>query len=262
MKAGNSGPAPLTRGQLIGMPFGAALVGGATAGFFSKMLSPTSTLALAAVLSITLGGLTGWVAYRSDFAARHGLVGSALMLCLLGALLAGSAVMTVSMAGAPQLASLGIVSAALTLGSTFVVAAVRQYRQLDREGPQGPWPRANLNLAAGTLRDGALVAATSGGSTLAPGLVLALGVNIPLMYRGFGVADAQAMPWVLALLALASAWACTSFIGPMAGKAWYLLQIEKQTGRRFEHEHYGALQALRRGLWLSRWLMSNGPESH
>jgi hypothetical protein len=56
-------------------------------------------------------------------------------------------------------------------------------------------------------------------------------------------------------LALSSVWVCARNVGPMAARGWFVLQLERHHGRRVVHEQLEELQVLRRGFWLSRWLM-------
>lgn len=248
---------PLTRAQLVGLPFWGGIIGIMLAGFFAKLLGRHGTIALALVLGVTMAALGGWIAYRSDFAARHGLVGAVLMLLLLTPLLAGSAVMTVSLAGASELTGLAIVTSMLTIALAFGLAMGLQWRRLAAEGNDGPWARTNVDPDAGRMRASALVRAPDDASPWSPWLVAALAANGPLIYRSWGFGDAQFMPAVLAVLAATSVWICVGFVGPMAGKACFLLRLERHTQRRLVHEHYEELQALRHDFWLSRLLMSH-----
>ena len=161
---------PLTRSQLVGAPFWAGLIGLMLAGFFFKLLGHEGTLALALLLGTTMATMAGWIAYRSDFAARHGLVGAALMLLLLTPLLAGSATMTVSMAGAAELSALAIVTSLVTIACAFAVALLRQCRRLAREGFDGAWARTHVDPDAARLRATALVPARDDASPWSPWL--------------------------------------------------------------------------------------------
>jgi|JI10StandDraft_1071094.scaffolds.fasta_scaffold71036_3 hypothetical protein len=250
-----SSAAPLTRSQLIGLPFWAALLGAMSAGFFFRLLGPTLAAALALLLASTMGTLAAWIAYRSDFAARHGLVGTALMSLLLASLLAGSAVLTVSMLGAPSLASWAVGSCIATTLLSLAGGAWRRWTVLRGEGFDGPWVQAHVDNAAGRLRAGALTAVARDAGRGAFWAVAALAVNVPLFYRSLSISDAQAMPWVLLLLAGTTIWIGLRWIGPMGATSLFLLQLEAASGRRLRHEQDEALQALRRSFVISRWCM-------
>jgi hypothetical protein len=240
------------------MPLWAGLLGAGMAGFFIKWLGRDATLLLAVLLGTAMAGVAGWIAYRSDFAGRQGIAGAALMLLLLVPLVSGAAVMTVSLAGLPQLSLLAVGTCSLSLAIAFVAGLRRQWLTLQREGFDGAWARTNVDPAAARLRASALRGTGADavpGSPWSPWLAAALAANGPLLYRTWGASDAQAMPFVLAALALISVWVCARNVGPMAARGWFVLQLERHHGRRIVHEHHEELQALRCGFWLSRWLM-------
>jgi hypothetical protein len=204
---------------------------------------------------VALTSLAGWVAYRSDFGGRQGIAGAALAVLVLGPLVSGVAVMTVSMAGQPQLALLATGTCSISLVMSLVAGLRRQGLTLQREGFDGAWARTNVDPDAARLRASALLGTDPHAAPPYPWLALALGVNGPLLYRAWGASDAQVMPFVLAALALTSVWVFVRNVGPLAARGRFVLQLERHHGRRIVHEHYEELQALRRSFWLSRWLM-------
>ena len=237
------------------MPLWGGLLGAGMAGFFFKWLGSDATLVLAVTLGTAMACLSGWIVYRSDFGGRHGIAGAALLLLLLVPLVSGAAVMTLSLAGAPQLSSLAVGTTLLSLTLAFVAGLRRQWSTLQREGFDGAWARTNVDPDAARLRASALLGSHPDAASPSPWLVAALAANGPLLYRSWGVSDARAMPFVLAVLALTAVWVCVRNLGPMAARGCFVLQLERRLGRRILHEHHEELQAMRRSFWLSRLLM-------
>jgi len=250
---------PLTRSQLIFLPLCGCLTGVMNSFLLWKYLSPGGVALLALCLSSVMLGLAGWVAYRSDFATRHGLMGPLLMLLLLVPMAAGGAVLTLNMAGA--LAWRGW--AALLVGGSlllvFAGAVVRQWRLLQQQGLDGPWVHEHVDPVSGRLRADALMPGSAGRTQWSPVWVAALAANIPLIYHSWGVSDLQAMPIVMVVMLLTGMWICAGYSGPTFGKALFLLRWERHAGRTLVHEHWEDLQVLRRSFWLSRWLMVKEP---
>jgi hypothetical protein len=198
--------------------------------------------------------LAEWIAYRSDFGGRQGIAGAALLL-LLAPLMSGASVLALLLSGLPQLSWLAVGTCFLSLAIAFVASLRRRWLTLRREGFDGAWACTNLDPDVARLRATALLGTDMAAAPTSPWLVAALAANGPLLYRAWGASDAQAMPFVLAVLALTSVWVCTRNVGPMAARGWFVLQLERHHGRRIVHEHHEELQALRRSFWLSRWLM-------
>ncbi len=252
----SSGFVPLTRPQLIHAPWSGGLTGVICGCLFFKYLSNDGVVLLALCLSGLLLVSAGWVAYRSDFATRHGLVAPLLMLLLLLVpLTAGCAVLTLSMAGALTWRGWAVVSVGGSLLLVFVGAMVHQWRALQEQGLDGPWVGEHVDPVSGRLRADALMSSNGNQKPWHPVWVAALACNIPLLYHSWGVSDTQAMPVILLVLLLTDIWLCARHLGPAVGKALFLLAWERRAGRTLVHESWEDLQALRRSFWLSRWLM-------
>ena len=251
--------APLTRSQLIFVPWCGGLSGVISSCFYLKYLSNDTVVLLALCLGSLMLVLAGWIAYRSDFATRHGLVAPLLMLLLLVPLTAGHAVLMLNMAGALAWRGWAVLSVGGSLLLVFAGAGVRQWRQLQRQGLDGPWVREHVDPVSGRLRATALLRGSGGQTQWSPWLIGAVACNIPLLYHSWGVSDLQAMPVVVLVLLGTGVWICAGHSGPAAGKAVFLLGWERRAGQTLVHEGWDDLQALRRSYWLSRWLMVKEP---
>ena len=253
--------APLTRSQVIFVPWCGGLMGVISSCFYLRYLSNDTVVLMALCLGSLMLILAGWVAYRSDFATRHGLVAPLLMLLLLVPLTAGMAVLTLNMAGALIWRGWAVVSVGGSLLLVFAGAVIRQWRLLQPQGLDGPWVREHVDPVSGRLRADALMPGSGGRTQWSPVWVAALAANIPLIYHSWGVSDLQAMPIVMVGMLLTGMWICAGYSGPTFGKALFLLRWERHAGRRLVHEGWEDLQALRRSFWLSRWLMLQGGDS-
>jgi hypothetical protein len=251
---------PLRRGQLLSLPLSALATGPLLGLFYVRLLGWPTVLALGAAMSVVMVSLAGWIACRSDFGGRQGIAGAALMLLFLVPLMSGATVMTLSLAGLPQLSWLAVGTCSLSLAMAFVAGFRRQWLPLRNEGFDGAWACTNVDPEAGRLRASALLDNTPGAVPTSPWLIAALAANGPLLYRAWGATDAQAMPFVLAVLVLTSVWIFVRKVGPTAARGWFVLQLERHHGKRILHEHHEELQALRRSFWLSRWLMQQQKE--
>jgi len=263
-RAVRSSRSPLTRAQLIALPLYGGLFAAISTLGFSKLLSHEALLILMMALVSAQTGLAAWMAYRSDYATRHGLVAPAFGLLCAVPLVAGLAVVALGMAGIPELAALAIVSISGSMLLAVAWALWSQLRRLVRAGSDGPWVRDHVDADAGRIRADTLVHTPGDAAFRKPWLAVAFGVNLPLIYQSWGITNNQVMPVILVAMLAGSVWFCASVIGPMAGKAMYLRQLERRSGRRLFHEGYDDLQALRRGFWLSRLLMVDavgGPAS-
>ena len=223
--------------------------------FCLRALGVRDAMMLGAASSIVLAIATGWMAYRSGFAARHAVVGTALFILMMEILLLGTTALAVDLAGRSTAAwpALAVVAATAALPLLWTAFCVRA--RLRAEGDDGPWVRSNLDPAAGAMRASALVAHAGDGTWMPGWLVGAVAVNSVALLRSTGASEFRLLSVGVALLAVATVWAGVGQVGPMLGKALFILGLERKTGLRYRHEHWPAIQVVRRSFWLSRLLM-------
>ena len=111
------------------LPWAGGLVGVINSLGFWKYLSPSSVVLLAACLGGLMLVLAAWLAYRSEFATRYGLVAPVLMWLLFGPMTTSIAVLMLSMGGDLAWRGWTVVSVGGSLLLTFMVAAVQQWRR-------------------------------------------------------------------------------------------------------------------------------------
>lgn len=248
----------LQPGQLLAGPASALLMGWLTSLFYTQALGWPLALSVGAVLALLMGSLAAWMAWRSDFAARHLVVGLALYLLLMGPFAGGANLLLVHLAGRPELSGwawlMGVAVAVVpVVGPAWLVR-----QRLNAAGDEGPWVRENVDRRRGLIGPGALGASPGLRPPTSAWLVGALAVNVPLLWRMQGGKDSGLMAIAMALLVVGLVWAGVAQAGPALGKALFLLDLERRTGQRLRHPEWKQLQDLRRSHWLARWFMREG----
>lgn len=252
----------LQRGQLLAGPASGLAMGLLTSLFYTRALGWPLALSAGALLGALLAGVFGWMAYRSDFAARHLFVGLTMYPLMMGLFAGGTNLLLVHLAGlsdesgsASALAwLLGMAVAIVPLvGSAWAVRA-----RLNAEGDDGPWVRQHLDRRAGLLKPGALVAPPGHRPSMTAWQVGALAANVPLLWRLQGGSDTGLMTTAMVLLVVGLVWAGVAQAGPALGKAWFLLELERRSGQRLRNPDWDEIQATRRSHWLARWFMREG----
>lgn len=245
----------LQRSQLLAGPVSGVLMGLLTSLLYTRPLGWAPALMAGGVLAVLLGAAAAWMAYRSDFGARHVVVGSLLYLLLTAPFAAGANLMLVQMAGAPEWFAwawtFGLAAAIVpVLGPAWRVRA-----RLSAEGGQGPWASRHLDLRAGVLKPDALAAMPGQRPSMTGWQVGALAANVPLLWRLQGGNDTGLLSLAMVLMVIGLVWAGVAQLGPALGKAWFLLELERRTGQRLRHPQWDEIQALRRSHWLARWFV-------
>ncbi len=246
----------LQRSQLLTGPASAGLMGLLTSLLYVSALGATLAWVAGALLAIALGGIAGWMAYRSDVAARHMVAGIPLYMLLMAAFAGGANLLLVHLAGLTGvsvlawLAGMGV-AVVPVLGSAWKVRA-----QLSREGDDGPWVRQHVDRRKGVLKPAALTASPEHRPAMAPWQVGALAANLPLLWRLHGGGDTGLLTLAIVLLTAALVWAGVAQAGPALGKALFLLDLERRSGQRLRNPDWDEIQAMRRSHWLARWFMA------
>lgn len=246
---------PHQRSQLLSVPASGLLVGLLTALPYVRVLGWPLALAAGVLLALLLGTMSAWVAYRSDGGARHARAGAALYLLFLVPFVAGMYLALAQMAGLGRWVGAAWVVGAVTVVLPVLGMAWHTRKRLLAEGEAGPWARQHLDLRAGVLLPGAPAPAGSARRAMAPWMVGALAVNLPLAWRLLGGGDTGLMVLGLALLVTGVVWAGAAQVGPALGSAGFVMAVERRTGQRLRHPDWADVQALRRGHWLARWCM-------
>jgi hypothetical protein len=91
-----------------------------------------------------------------------------------------------------------------------------------------------------------------------PYIIIGVGVaNIPLLFELYGGGRANAIFLAAPLSMLAFSYLNLKTLGPAFARLLLLRRIEKEVGYRFQNADYEQIQELRRGFFLSRWLMKD-----
>jgi hypothetical protein len=247
---------PLTRQQLWSMPLAALVVGPLASLGFVKWLGWSGALAWGSLVSAGAFVLATWIVYRSDFAARYGLLAAGLFLLAFMSFLGGGAVAVAhSIHDNDSVAVLALLGGIFTVAIPLLGSAWIERARLERQGSKGAWVQQHVDAKAGRMRADALLSNSPPPRQGLLWLVVGAAVNVPWVFRTQGITDAQMLPWALALFAAAVVWVAAAYMGPRLGRAVLLLRLERATKQRLVHEHFEDIQQLRRDFWLSRWLM-------
>lgn len=247
----------LRRGHLLGKPLALLFL----FALIAMGLRPWSHAAWAWVLFaatlIALEVITLWLVCRSDFGPWHRVFEAVQFVAVFSLFLAAGAVALIGPdADGLRTAMAWVTSFAWcllpTLGSAWLCWA-----RLRHEGFEGPWALAHVDLRQGLIRTLA-GAQPTGDSPRSGQWVIWVPVavtNLPLVWRmlKFNEVALAGMAWLL--LGATLAWVAGRWIGPALAESLFVLQIQAASGTRLRHEGWQEAQAIRRGFWLSRWLM-------
>lgn len=246
---------PASRRTLITGPWVAGAAGG-LAGFLALPAAGPSVslwVGLAGGVILTFGA--GYLLYRSVYGSTHGLVAGALLSAYILTLCVAASASVARMLGRDDIMPWLAAAAALTPLLALFWSARDTLHTLRREGAEGPWPRAALDLRRGRVRGGIESAAES---RLLRSRRLWLGaaiVNLPWMWKAWSTGQPAMLALTALMVIVGATWFCLRNSGPAMGRAWYLRQLEHEREQHFVHEHLEQLQEMRRSYWLSRLLM-------
>jgi hypothetical protein len=246
---------PITRKQFYSLPLLSLPMGLLSSMGYSKWLGWPGALKLGAGFALCLFALTAWQAYRSDFAARQGVLAAAIFSMAFVPFAAGCSVAAAQVAGSEALVPWVLLVATGTMLLPLLGVAWLEQRRLRALGFKGDWVKQNVDPDAGRMRAEALIRQPEAAQRVLPWWFAIAVVNIPLLWRMHGVSDNQMLPWVMMAFTMIVAWVMVVYVGPVLGKSLFLLQLERHTGQRLVHEHFEEIQELRRSFWLSRWFM-------
>jgi hypothetical protein len=88
-------------------------------------------------------------------------------------------------------------------------------------------------------------------------MAAAIGVNIPLLFQIYGGGRNNAIFLAVPLMTVTFTYINLKIFGPGLTRIFLLRKIEKEQGYRFQNADYEKIQELRRGFFLSRWLMKD-----
>ncbi len=245
----------LRRSQMVALPVSGLLMGMMSSLAYASLLGWPQALGLGGALALLLGLTAAWVAYRSDCGARHTVANSLLYLLAAAPLVGGACLLLAQMAKSEDWVLVAWAAGLVTVVAPVLGPAWQTRNRLAEEGETGPWARKHLDLSAGVLVADALAPSGSPRPAMTPWQVGALAVNVPLIWRLQGGGDTGLLAMAVMLLAVALVWAGVTQVGPALGAAWFVLNIERRTGRRLHHPQWAEVQAMRRSHWLARRFM-------
>jgi len=245
----------LQRSQMLALPVSGLGWGLLNSLLYERALGATLAWLAGWALAIVLCLVAGWVAYRSDGAARHRMGNSLLYLLAMAPFVGGACLVLAQMTRLDAW-----IIAAWTVGVMTVIApvlgpALQTRARLVAEGETGPWARTHLDLRKGILMPDAFGAVEPPRSAMTPWQIGALAVNLPLVWRLMGGGDTSLLALAMIVMSATLVWVGVKQVGPALGAAWFVLDIERRTGQRLRNPEWAEVQAMRRSHWLARWFM-------
>lgn len=246
---------PASRRTLITGPWVAGAAGG-LAGFLAlPAAGPSVALWVGLAGGAVLAFGAGYLLYRSDYGSTHGLVAGALLFVYILTLCVAASTSVARMLGHDEIVPRLAVAAALTPLLAFFWAARDTLHTLRREGAEGPWPRAALDLRRGRVRAGIESAAETRLLRSRRIWLAAAIVNLPWIWKAWGAGHPTMLALAALMVIVGATWFCLRNSGPAVGRSWYLRQLEQERRQHFVHEQLEELQEMRRSYWLSRLVM-------
>lgn len=227
---------------------------------------PTVQMLLATVVAALIGLMLGsFLTYRSTFDSSYG-VGVFVYWIILMELLAagGAAALAAQVGGRPDLLWFAFVANAFCMVLSLLGGMYREAKALGwRLGDVShPWRESlekYIDYSKSQVRPELTNGATDQTSVIkSPMWIVAVGAtNIPLLFELFAGGRNNAIFLVVPVLTGTLAYVNVKTIGPGLVRLLLLRKLEKAAGRRFVNADIEQIQDLRRGFFLSRWLMKD-----
>ncbi|HPL97966.1 MAG: hypothetical protein WAP08_08505 [Smithellaceae bacterium] len=222
----------------------------------SEILLPA--LCLAAVAGIALGL---YLSYRAEFSSLYAIFISPYYVGVLPILMGGSiAAFAFLLAGRPDVRWFAFNTNAFCMLLTIAMGMLLEARALGLLEGRNRWreeidkyidysksqvqPELTTKPHAVSIKDTFWIAAV--GIT-----------NIPLLFELYGGGRANAIFLAAPLSIITFSYLNIKTFGPALVRILLLRKIEKEVGYRFQNADYEQIQELRRGFFLSRWLMKD-----
>jgi hypothetical protein len=213
---------------------------------------------LAAVLGLVLGL---YVKFRAEFSPVYSIVAQHYFIVSLGILIGGSGVaLAIMLGGRPDLRwfvfNLNAACMALTLVASILLTArdmgvwdgTDSWRQKIEKYIDYSKHQVSPTLTSDTVNYKKIAY---------PHLIIGAGIGtIPLLFQIY-TGNRQNAIFLAPLSTLAMSYMAFKTFGPAHVRIFLLRKIEKEQGYRFQNADYEKIQELRRGFFLSRWLMKD-----
>jgi hypothetical protein len=216
-------------------------------------------ICFAAALGLVLGL---YIKYRAEFSPVYSIVVQHYFIVLLGVLLGGSILAcAIILASRPDLRWFAFNANAACMALTLLISILLTARDM------GVWDGTNswrqkiekyINYSKRQVSP-ALTSDTVNFKKFAyPYLIIGAGIGtIPLLFQIFTGNRQNAIFFAAPLVTLSISYMIFKSIGPSHVRIFLLRKIEKEQGYRFQNADYEKIQELRRGFFLSRWLMKD-----
>jgi hypothetical protein len=218
------------------------------------------------VILIAMAGAIGlvpgvYITYRTEFSSLYSIVLLTYFYGSFEILMTGGAVaLAIILAGHPELRWFAFNTNLVCMLSTFVIGGLLHAFSLGVLDKDEGW-RKKIEEHIDYPKRQVNPELTTKPSKVDPKnmiwLIAVGSANIPLLFQIYGGGRANAIFLAAPLsMALFSFYNLKTF-GPALARLLLLRRIEKEVGYRFQNADYEQIQELRRGFFLSRWLMKD-----
>jgi hypothetical protein len=217
-----------------------------------------TAVGISAVLGLVMGL---YLKLRTEFSSLYAIIASAYFVISYEIVFGGSLVaFAVLLSGRPDLRWFAFNTNLACMTLTLLIGMLLEARRLGLLKGENRWReeiRKYLDFSKRLVDPALTTKVESPTSMNAISMAAAIGVNIPLLFQIYGGGRDNAIFLAVPLLALTFSYINFNTFGPGLTRIFLLRKIEKEQGYRFQNADFEKIQELRRGFFLSRWLMKD-----
>lgn len=220
------------------------------------------TFLIVIALGATVGIAHGlYVMFCTKFSSLYAIAASSYLIISLEIMFAGSGTaLAMMLTGRPDLRWFAFSTNAACVILALLIGILQEAARLGLLKGENRW-RENIGKYldfSKRLVDPALTTKADRPTSMdAISITAGIGVNIPLLFQIYGGGRDNAIFLAAPLLTLTFFYLNYKTFGPGLTRIFLLRKIEKEQGYRFQNADYEKIQELRRGFFLSRWLMKD-----
>ncbi len=221
-------------------------------GWFLVIVVPSAAIGLATGL---------YIKFRSEFTSLYSIVTPPLMMGMFEIAFVGSAVaLAIIIAGRPDVRWLAFNTNAFCMLLTIAMGMLLEARALGLSDDKNRW-REEIEKYIDYVKRQVNPELTTKPHNMDYRylfwLAVPIAVNIPLLFELYGGGRNNAIFFAAPLGIITFSYVNLRTFGPALTRLLLLRRIEKEVGYRFQNADYEQIQELRRGFFLSRWLMKD-----
>jgi hypothetical protein len=223
---------------------------------------PSNTLFTIVVITMVIGLLVGlYIMFRAEFTSLYSIIVPTYIILLTEVSFGGSLVaFAVQLSGRYGLRWFAFNTNFTCVVVTLLISILMEAKKLKLLMEESHWREEigkyldySKRLVSPTLTTRAAMPTSINAICMAA----AIGVNIPLLFQIYGGGRNNAIFLAVPLMTVTFTYINLKIFGPGLTRIFLLRKIEKEQGYRFQNADYEKIQELRRGFFLSRWLMKD-----